>query len=80
MKIKVNLDKAKAIADDLRRNDRNEQFKPLDIQVTIPDLADKAEKARAVIRKKDGKLQKSIKAAKGIKALEKLLVEQGIVE
>ena len=41
--IRINLDKAKAIAHDKRRAVRAAEFAPLDIEATIPAKADAAE-------------------------------------
>ena len=59
----VNLNKAKTIAHDKRRAVRTEKFKPLDIEATVPSLAEQAEAQRAVIREEDTKMQVSIDAA-----------------
>lgn len=73
--IKINIDKAKGIAHDIRRQKRSEEFAPLDLQATIPAKAEEAEAARQIIRDKYADIQKaideattpdSIKAALGI--------------
>ena len=61
--IKINIDKAKAIAHDMRRAARAEEFKPLDVQATIPSLAAQAEAARQAIRDKYAAIQIAIDAA-----------------
>lgn len=61
--IVVNLDKAKAIGHDIRRAARAEEFKPLDVQATIPSQAAQAEAARQVIRDKYAEMQVQIDAA-----------------
>ena len=61
--IKINTDKAKAIAHDMRRAARAEEFKPLDVQATIPSLAAQAEAARQAIRDKYAAMQADIDAA-----------------
>ena len=61
--IVVNLDKAKAIGHDMRRAARAEEFKPLDVQATIPSQAAQAEAARQVIRDKYAEMQVQIDAA-----------------
>ena len=63
MGMTINLDKAKTIAHDKRRAVRNEKFKPLDIEATVPSLAEQAEAQREVIRATDSELQVSIDAA-----------------
>ena len=64
--ITINVDKAKAIAHDMRRAKRAEEFKPHDdlIMKQIPgaDVA-AAEAARAAIRAKYGAMQTAIDAA-----------------
>lgn len=59
----VNLDKAKAIGHDIRREERAKEFAPLDIQATIPAKAAEAEAARQVIRDKYAAIQADIDAA-----------------
>ena len=61
--INVNLDKAKDIAQAFRRNQRAELFKPLDVEATIPHLAQQAEAKRAEIRERFAKYQDDIDAA-----------------
>lgn len=61
--ITINLDKAKAIGHDIRRAARAEEFKPLDVQATIPSQAAQAEAARQVIRDKYAEMQVQIDAA-----------------
>lgn len=61
--ITVNIDKAKAIAHDVRRAARAEEFKPLDVKATIPSEAAQAEAARQVIRDKYAEMQAAIDAA-----------------
>ena len=57
MRVVVDLDKAKEIAHDTRRQVRNEKFAPLDIKATIPTEAEAAEASRQVIREEDALLQ-----------------------
>ena len=59
----VNMDKAKAIGHDIRREERAKEFAPLDIQATIPAKAEEAEAARQVIRDKYAVIQQEIDAA-----------------
>ena len=72
MSIVINLDKAKAIAHDKRRTQRERLFAPLDavIMKQIPgnDLA-AAEQARADIRHADAGVQLEIDAATTVEAL-----------
>ena len=61
--ITINIDKAKVIAHDKRREARSAEFAPLDIKVTIPSEATAAETARAAIRAKYASMQTAIDAA-----------------
>ena len=67
--ITINIDKAKAIAHDKRRQARSAEFAPLDIKATIPSEAVEAEAARALIRTKYAEMQAEIDAATTINAL-----------
>jgi hypothetical protein len=67
--ITINIDKAKTIAHDKRRQARSAEFAPLDIKVTIPSEAVVAEAARALIRTKYAEMQAGIDAATTINAL-----------
>jgi len=64
--ITVNIDKAKAIAHDVRRAARAEEFKPLDVQATIPSQAAAAEAAREAVRVKYAEMQVAIDAAAAV--------------
>jgi hypothetical protein len=59
----VNVDKAKDIAHSARREARSKEFAPLDIQATIPFMAEEAEAKRQVIRDKYAELQNRIDAS-----------------
>ena len=61
--ITINIDKAKAIAHDKRREARSAEFAPLDIKATIPSEATAAEAARAAIRAKYSTMQTAIDSA-----------------
>ena len=61
--IRINIDKAKTIAHDIRREDRAKEFAPLDIKATIPSEAAAAEAARQAIRDKYAVIQNEIDAA-----------------
>jgi len=61
--ITINIDKAKTIAHDKRREARSAEFAPLDIKATIPSEATAAEAARQVIRDKYTTMQVAIDAA-----------------
>ena len=62
--ITINIDKAKAIAHNIRRAARAEEFKPLDAKATIPAEAAEAEAARQAVRDKYVLMQEKIEAAK----------------
>jgi len=61
--IVINIDKAKAIAHEKRRQDRAKEFAPLDIKATIPSEAAAAEAARQAIREKYAAMQTAIDTA-----------------
>lgn len=61
--IKINVDKAKNIAHDMRRAARAEEFAPLDVKATIPSEAEAAEAARQFVREKYADIQAKIDAA-----------------
>jgi hypothetical protein len=61
--ISININKAKIIAHDKRREARSAEFAPLDIKATIPSEAATAEAARQVIRDKYDSMQTAIDAA-----------------
>jgi hypothetical protein len=67
--IKVNIDKAKAIAHDKRRAARAAEFAPLDIKATIPSEAVAAEAARQAVRDKYAVIQTDIDTAPGVPEL-----------
>ena len=64
--ITINIDKAKAIAHDVRRAARAEEFKPLDVQATIPSQAAAAEAAREAVRVKYAEMQAASDAAAAV--------------
>ena len=61
--ITINIDKAKTIAHDKRREARSAEFAPLDIKASIPSEATAAEAARAAVRAKYAAMQTAIDAA-----------------
>ena len=63
--ITINIDKAKAIAHDRRRQARSEEFKPFDdaIAKQIPNQMEGAEAQRQLIRDKYAAMQTAIDAA-----------------
>lgn len=71
--ITVNLDKAKSIAHDARRTARAEEFKPLDVQATIPAQAVAAEASRQIVRDKYAVMQSAIDAAVDVSVLKTIM-------
>jgi hypothetical protein len=69
----IDIDKAKNIAHEKRRNARAEEFKPLDIKATIPAETAAAEAARQIIREKYAEMQDAIDAATTVEELKELL-------
>jgi hypothetical protein len=59
----INLDKAKLIAHNIRRQARDAEFKPLDVQATIPSMATEAEAQRQLVRDKYAPMQADIDVA-----------------
>jgi hypothetical protein len=74
--IRINLDKAKAIAHDRRRTARALEFAPLDTEATIPAKAVAAEAKRQAIRDRDAVLQTALDAARTPDELKRLLDAQ----
>ena len=74
MGIVINIDKAKAIAHDMRRAARAEEFAPLDVKATIPSEAEAAEAARQAVREKYAAIQTAIDAVSDVASL-KTIVE-----
>jgi hypothetical protein len=72
--ITVNVNKAKAIAHDIRRAKRSAEFEPLDIKSTIPSEAASAEASRQAVREKYASVQSNIDSASGVSEL-KLIVD-----
>jgi hypothetical protein len=74
--ITVNITKAKAIAHDMRRAARAEEFAPHDeiIMKQIPGVsASSAEAARAVIREKYAVMQDQIDAVENVESLKEII-------
>lgn len=61
--ITINIDKAKDIAHEKRREARSAEFAPLDIKATIPSEATAAEAARQAVREKYVAMQAAIDSA-----------------
>jgi hypothetical protein len=71
--ININIDKAKAIAHDIRREARDAEFAPLDVKASIPSEAAVAEAARQAIRQKYADMQAAIDAATTTEAIKAAL-------
>ena len=68
-----NLDKAKNIAHDKRRQARQDELAPLDVLVTVPGKEVLTEASRQAIREKYALLQVEIDSAKNVNELKALL-------
>lgn len=73
--IQINLDKAKEISHDKRRNKRAELFKQLDIEATIPVFAEQAEAQRQIIRDEFATIQTEIDNAESIDQLKAIVTQ-----
>ena len=73
--IQVDISKAKEIAHEKRRSARAAEFAPLDIQATIPTLAEQAEAKRAEIRDKYDAIQAQIDEANSVDALKDIITQ-----
>ena len=71
--ITINITKAKAIAHDVRRAARAEEFKPLDVKATIPSEAAQAEIDRQAVRDKYAAMQAAIDAAVAIEEIKEVM-------
>ena len=67
--ITINIDKAKTIAHEKRRNARSAEFAPLDIKATIPSESVAAEATRQLIREKYASMQSAINSAETIEEI-----------
>ena len=73
--IQVDINKAKEITHQKRRAARAAEFAPLDIQVTIPTLAEQAEIERQNIREKYAEIQAQIDEANSVDALKDIITQ-----
>lgn len=71
--IAINLEKAKAIANEIRRAKRAQEFQPIDIKATIPSEAAAAEAARQAVREKYKTMQDDIEAAQSAEQLKEII-------
>lgn len=77
--ITINVDKAKGIAHEIRRAARTKEFAPLDVQATVPALAEQAEASRQAIREKYAAMQVDIDAAQTPVEIKATLAVQGLI-
>lgn len=73
--IQVDILKAKEIAHEKRRAARAVEFAPLDVQVTIPTMAEQVEAKRAEIRSKYDTIQTQIDEANSADALKSIITQ-----
>ncbi len=73
--IQINLDKAKEISHDKRRNKRAELFKQLDIEATVPSLAEQAEQQRQAIRNEFAVIQTETDDAESVDQLKVIITQ-----
>lgn len=73
--ITVNINKAKSITHNKRRAARTEEFKPLDIEVTIPMFSEQAEQKRQEIREKYAAIQTQIDEANSVDVLKSIITQ-----
>lgn len=73
--IQVNLDKAKEISHEKRRNKRDDLFKQLDIEATVPALAEQAEAKRQIIRDEFAVIQTEIDDAESVDQLKVIITQ-----
>lgn len=73
--IQVDISKAKEITHEKRREARAAEFAPLDIQATIPTLAERAEAERQLIRDKYAAIQTQIDAATTAEELKAIITQ-----
>lgn len=73
--IQVDILKAKEIAHEKRRAARAVEFAPLDIEATIPTLAEQAEAKRVAIRTKYDEIQVQIDEANSVAALKDIITQ-----
>ena len=71
--IKIDLNKAKEIVHSKRREKRNDEFAPLDIEATIPAKAAQAEASRQAIRDKYSEIQIAIDSAVDVETLKQIM-------
>jgi hypothetical protein len=78
--IRVNIDKAKGIAHDMRRAARAQEFEPLDAAIAkrLPGVQEQSiEAQRQAVRDKYAQVQERIDAATDVEAIKAALVPEG---
>lgn len=73
--IELDLDKAKELTHQVRRQARALELKQYDIEATVPSLSEQAEADRQVIRDKYATIQDNIDNAEDVESLEIILKE-----
>ena len=73
--INVNIEKAKEITHEKRRDKRADLFKQLDIEATIPMYADQAEAKRQIIRDEFAAIQTEIDNAETVDQLKEIITQ-----
>ena len=73
--VSVDLNKAKEISHSKRREARTAEFAPLDIQSTIPVLAEQAEAERQLVRDKYAAIQTQIDGATTVEDLKAIITQ-----
>ena len=73
--IKIDINKAKEISHDMRRNKRADLFKQLDIEATVPVLAEQAEAKRQIIRDEFAVIQTEIDDAESVDQLKVIITQ-----
>ena len=71
--IHIDMLKAKEIAHEKRREARAEEFKPLDIEATIPMFSEQAEQKRQEVRDKYALMQTEIDAASTVDEIKSVM-------
>ena len=73
--IKIDINKAKEISHDMRRNKRAELFKQLDIEATVPTFTEQAEAQRQIIRDEFAAIQTEIDNAESVDQLKVIITQ-----
>lgn len=73
--IQIDLDKAKEISHEKRRAKRADLFKQLDIEATVPVLAEQAEAKRQIIRDEFAAIQTEIDNAESVDQLKVIITQ-----